>query len=1224
MFTHLHVHTEYSLLDGLCHIGPLVQRCRELGMDSLAITDHGALYGALEFYAACREAGIKPILGCEVYLAAGSHRGRTAADRSPYHLVLLAKDAEGYRNMIQLVTKAHIDGFYYKPRVDRELLAEHRQGIIALSACLNGPVARPLNEGAPEEARASAEWLRDIYGSDFYLEIQRHEGLAALDAVNLGLLDIHREMGIPIVATNDFHYLDRNDAELQDIRICISTNATVNDGKRLKMDGDSYYMKSPQEMEELFADLPDAIANTQRIADSCNVELNFDRIRLPTSATPDSESPQEYLERICWEGLERRVADATEAYQSRLSYELDVVKQTEFANYFLVVWDIITFSREQGILFGVRGSAAASLVLYCLGVTDVDPLEYGLVFERFLNLERKEMPDIDMDFEDDRRDEVIQHVLRKYGRDHVAQIITFGTLGPRAAVRDVGRALAMSYGDVDRVARLIPPRARSLAEALEASAELEDLREADPQIRRLLDTAARMEGTVHHASTHAAGVVIAEEPLTTYVPLQRPIRGDENDTPMTQYSMEPIAKLGLLKMDFLGLANLTILKRAIELVETRTGQRLDLPVLPLDDARTFDLLASGETADVFQLEGSGMRRHIRNLKPSALRDIMAMVALYRPGPMEHIPTYIRAKHGEEEIRYPHPDLQEFLEETYGVIVYQDQVLFIVQRFAGYSLGQADIFRKAMGKKVPEIMAQERQRFLEGSLERGYSEAEAEMVFQLIEPFAGYAFNKAHSVSYALIAYWTAYFKANHQLEYMTAVLNTRLGNIEKVAGTVQECRRLGLAVLPPDVGASEVRFSIEPTGDGPDGIRFGLGAIKNVGEASVAAIVEAREADGTFRGLEDFCRRVDLQGVNRRTLESLVKVGALDSLGQERGALLAGLDRLMRLTHQETRSRQTGQATMFDLFGEQVDAPLASLELPPAEPVSDQEVNAWEKELLGVSFSSRGEIDYSRVDRSTAVISVQDLDPEREGQITLVGQVASVRIAETRNGRPFVSASLALMDGPVDVVCWSPVFEETRGLWAEGNALQLTGKIRMRGDEVSFQCEHVVLYTLPVAEDVESAPGGSESAAPALALVTVVGPGAATVTSANAGGNGLQPRSPGANGAVGISIVGAAGGAGSPEGSANGDASASRGLRLLLRETAHPQEDEFLLREAMKVLRDFPGQDKVTLEVVTANRTVRLDAAFTARSCPDLYSRLEGLLGPDAVQGSYAAETPAP
>ena len=571
MFTHLHVHTEYSLLDGLSRIGPMVQRCQELGMDSLGITDHGVMYGAVDFYSACREAGINPILGCEVYLAPGSHTGRTAADRSPYHLTLLAQDNAGYQNLIQLVSRSHLDGFYYKPRVDKDLLAKYSSGIVALSGCLAGEFPQLTLAGKTDEALASALWFKDVFKENFFLELQRHDGIPELDPVNAALIELNRTHGIPLAATNDFHYVNHEDAGLQDIRICISTNTTVNDGKRLKMAGESYYLKSPQEMSEMFPEFPEAISNTQRIADSCDVRMNFDRIRLPEVETPAGTTPQSYLEQLCREGLARRRPGAPKRYNERLDYELQVIEHTQFANYFLVVWDILAYARKEGILFGVRGSAAASLVLYCLGITDIDPLEYDLVFERFLNLERKEMPDIDMDFQDDRRDQVIRYVVEKYGRDHVAQIITFGTMGPRAAIRDVGRALAMPYADVDQVAKLIHPRSSSLADALEMSPEMEALKDSSPTLNKLITTAQRIEGTAHHVSTHAAGVVISADPLIEHVPLQRPVKDEESGTPMTQFPMEPIAKLGLLKMDFLGLANLTILDRAIKLVEANGG-----------------------------------------------------------------------------------------------------------------------------------------------------------------------------------------------------------------------------------------------------------------------------------------------------------------------------------------------------------------------------------------------------------------------------------------------------------------------------------------------------------------------------------------------------------------------------------------------------------------------------------------------------------------------------
>ncbi|MFH1141923.1 MAG: DNA polymerase III subunit alpha, partial [Chloroflexota bacterium] len=745
-FTHLHVHTEYSLLDGLSRISPLVQRAKELGMDSLAITDHGALYGAVEFYSECKSAGIKPIIGCEVYVAQGSRHSKTPADKSPYHLTLLAKDNTGYSNLIQLVSKAQLEGFYYKPRIDRELIEAHHQGLIALSGCPNAEVPRLIIQGNLEEARKRVLWYKEVF-AEFYLELQRHQNVPELEPLNRALVPMSKELDIPLVLTNDCHYVHREDAPIQDLLICIQTNTNINDGKRLRMEDDSYYLRSSEEMAALFPDLPEAHQNTRRIADQCNVEMDFSHHHLPEYTPPGGMASEEYLEKLCWEGLAKRLPSASDQYHARLRHELEVIRQTNFANYFLVVWDIATFTRDRGILFGVRGSAAASLALYVLGVTDIDPLAYRLVFERFLNVERKEMPDIDMDFQDDRRDEVLRYVMGKYGQDHVAQIITFGTMGPKAALRDTGRALALSYADVDRVARLVPFKARTLDEALETVPELKEVYQADDVLKGLIDNAKRLEGVVRHASTHAAGVVISKEPLAQYVPLQRPIKGDDGDVAMTQFSMEPIAKLGLLKMDFLGLANLSILDRTIRVIADHRGERLDLHQIPLDNAKTFHLLSSGETTGVFQLESPGMRRHIKELKPSSLLDISAMIALYRPGPMEHIDTFVHAKHGHAQVRYPHPVLKDILEETYGVIVYQDQVLLIVQALAGYSLGEADTVRKAMGKKVPVIMQRERQRFIRGALEKGYSQELAKEVFALIEPFAGYAFNKAHSVSY---------------------------------------------------------------------------------------------------------------------------------------------------------------------------------------------------------------------------------------------------------------------------------------------------------------------------------------------------------------------------------------------------------------------------------------------------------------------------------------------
>ncbi|HEX7475128.1 MAG TPA: DNA polymerase III subunit alpha, partial [Dehalococcoidales bacterium] len=830
MFTHLHVHTEFSLLDGMCRIPQLVKRVKELGMTSVAITDHGSMYGVIDFYQEAKNAGIKPIIGCEFYVAQSDHTNRTAAEKSSYHVVLLAKNQTGYRNLMQLTTKAHLEGFYYKPKIDRALMEQYHEGLIALSACMSGEVSVCILQNRLTEARETALWYKRVFG-DFYLEIQRNP-IAELDRINRELIAIGKELDIPLVATNDVHYVFREDAPVHDILLCIGTNSVVTDTKRIKMNGDFLYLKSPEEMAANFQDIPEAIENSGKIAAMCDLKLDFTRLHLPEIELPPGKSAQDYLKDLCYAGFKTYYPNPTPELEQRLQYELEVIEKTQFANYFLVVWDMFVFARKKNILVGVRGSAAASIVLHCLGITSVDPVEYNLVFERFLNIERKEMPDIDSDFEDYRRQEVIDYVSKKYGADHVAQIITFGTLGARAALRDVGRALGMSYGDVDRVARLIPfGVGMTLDHALEINAELKQIYDADSIIKKLVDLAKKVEGISRHASTHAAGIVISKEPLASYVPLQQVSKGGEDSgLVMTQYSMDHIAKIGLLKMDFLGLANLTILAKAKEIIRQDRGLDLDLYHLPMEDKKTFDLLASGETTGVFQLESSGMRRYIKELKPTCLSDISAMVALYRPGPMEHIPKFIKSKHGLEPITYPHPALEKILEETYGVIVYQDQVLFIVRQFAGYSLGQADIFRKAMGKKIPEVMQKEKVNFINGAQKLGYSEEIANTIFALIEPFAGYAFNKAHSVSYALIAYQTAYLKANYPSEYMAAFLITNADVQEKVSTAISECRRLGITVSPPDVNRSEVFFSLEDSGN-PEkrAIRFGLAAIKNVG-----------------------------------------------------------------------------------------------------------------------------------------------------------------------------------------------------------------------------------------------------------------------------------------------------------------------------------------------------------------------------------------------------------
>ncbi|MFC1989469.1 DNA polymerase III subunit alpha [Chloroflexota bacterium] len=1159
MFTHLHVHTEYSLLDGMCRIPQLVERAKELGTDSLAITDHGVMYGAIQFYLAAREAGIKPIIGCEVYLAQGSRLSRDANSRDKYHLILLAKNQTGYNNLIQLTTRAHLEGFHYKPRVDKELLEQYNQGLVAMSACLAGEIPQLILGGRLDEAGQAALWYKQTF-ENFYLEIQRHP-ITELEQVNQALISMGKELDIPLVATNDAHYIKQEDASAHDLLLCIGTNSSIHDEKRMRMAGDFFYLKSPQEMEELYRDIPEAIENTGHIAEMCNLQLEFGRLHLPEIELPEGKTADQYLAELCYEGLPRYYPDLTPEIKQRLDYELEVIKQTQFADYFLVVWDIIFFTREHNILFGVRGSAAASIVLHCLGITAVEPIENKLVFERFLNLERKEMPDIDLDFEDDRRDEVIAYVSQKYGQDHVAQIITFGTLGARAALRDVGRALGMPYSNVDQVARLIPfgPNV-TLERALNENVELRDIYNKDDVVRNLVDSARRVEGISRHASTHAAGVVIAKESLTRHVPLQRVSKGNAQELVMTQFTMEDIAQIGLLKMDFLGLANLTILGKAKEIIQQNRGIDIDLYNIPMDDARTFDLLSSGETAGVFQLEGSGMRRYIKELKPTTLSDIAAMVALYRPGPMEHIPTFIKAKHGLEPIRYPHPTLASILEETYGVIVYQDQVLFIVQAFAGYGLGQADIFRKAMGKKIPEVMRKERRNFIDGAKKNGFSDKVAGEVFTLIEPFAGYAFNKAHSVSYALIAYQTAYLKANYPAEYITAFLITHSGQSEKVATAVAECRRLGITVLPPDINRSQVNFSIEQVDDNAPDIRFGLTAIKNVGLGAVESIIAERNKEGEFKSIEDFCQRCDLRGVNKRVMESLIKAGALDSLGN-RGSLLNSINSIISLAQRQQRLRETGQSTMFDLWGKSTPVPLPSLDLEQVD-ISINEKSAWEKELLGVSLSKQP---FGFGGAKTGTTMCGQVDAEMAGQVVaVIGEVATTSTLFTRDHKPFVSAALEDISGRVEVMVWPKIYESTRELWQEGNILVVEGKVRIRDDRVQLNCDSAHRYQPEAVQGEEVITPELDDAPPAVT-------------------EGTPP----------VTVP-----------------SKSRQLVISLTQTSDQDSDIATLHKITDVLKDFPGPDKVSLCVNSEGRIVNLDFSnITIKYCPELHQRLVELVG---------------
>ncbi|MDD3678018.1 MAG: DNA polymerase III subunit alpha [Dehalococcoidales bacterium] len=1166
MFTHLHVHSEYSLLDAMCHIPNLVARAKELGMNALALTDHGVMHGAIQFYKEAKDAGIKPIIGCEAYIASGSRLSHTPADKQSYHLVLLAKNNKGYQNLIQLITKANLEGFYYRPRMDKEILEQHHEGLIALTACLAGEIPRLISQGRMEDAKEAASWYSQTFGKDnFYLELQRHP-IPELEPVNQGLVKISEELDIPLVATNDVHYILKEEAKYQDLLMCIGTNTTVLDEKRKKMADDGFYLKSPDEMADMFKDIPQAIENTAKIADMCDLELEFGRLHLPEIEIPEVMTPFQYLEDLCRRALPKFYPEPTPEIEERLKYELDVIQTTQFARYFLVVWDIVKFARENGILVNVRGSAASSIVLRCLEINDIDPIQHKLVFERFLNIERREMPDIDMDFEDKRREEVISYVSRKYGQDHVAQIITFGTLGAKAAIRDAGRALGMPYSDVDRVAKLIPfAVGMTIDKALEENSEFKAIYNSEATVKNLVDYAKGVEGVARHASTHAAGVVISKDPLTNHIPLQRVSRETEAGLVMTQYPMDDIAKIGLLKMDFLGLSNLTTLGRTQQIIKENRGIDIDRHDIPMDDKKTFELLASGETVGVFQLEGSGMRRYIKELKPTVFSDIAAMVALYRPGPMEQIPKFIRSKYGIEPITYPHPALKEFLEETYGVIVYQEQVIFIVRAFGGYSLGQADIFRKAMGKKKAEVMVKEKANFIGGAKKNGYTAEIAEEVYALIEPFAGYAFNKAHAVNYALIAYQTAYLKAHYSIEYLTALLIAADGQAEKISVAVDECRRMGIQVLQPDINHSEVDFAIEKMEDGTQAIRFGLEAIKNVGENAVKPIIEERKTGGEYKTIEDMCRRVDICGINKRVMESLIKSGAMDCLG-ERGTLLGNIGTIMSAAQREQQLKSSGQSTMFDLFGDTVSVPMPSLELEAVD-VSRKQILDWEKELLGVYLSEHPFSPFADKALAENTTLCGQVDAEMDGQTVMVaGMVSSVRHLNTRDGQPFASVMLEDLSCKLDVMVWARVFASTRDLWTEGNILLVDGKVKIRADKPQLVCEHVRIYNLEdktLAKKVV-APKFFES--PKATEETVKTPGK------------------------------------------------TRRLTVRLKQTGDEAADVKQLHDVMDILNDYPGDDVVSIIVDNGTKVFRLKMPHMHIGiCSKMMSRLADKVGEDRI-----------
>lgn len=1045
-FVHLHVHSEYSLLDGAARLEELVEAAASWGMPALALTDHGVMYGVVDFYKAAKARGIKPILGCEVYVAPRSRFDREPhRDNFQYHLVLLAENEVGYRNLMALVSAAYLEGFYYKPRVDRELLARHREGLIALSSCLAGEIPTLLLNGQEEKAFEVAGWYREVFGpGSFFLELQ-DQGLPGQSKVNAGLINLARKLGIALVATNDVHYVRRDQARLQDVLLCIQTGKTLQEEQRLRFITPEFYLKSRAEMEELFGEVPEALDNTLELAERCSFDFEFGRLHLPEYRVPPGETPSSFLRHLCYEGLEKRYSPPTREARERLEHELSIIERMGYQGYFLIVWDLVNFARRQGIPVGPgRGSAAGSLVAYCLGITNIDPLRYNLLFERFLNPERVSMPDIDIDFCFERRDEVIEYVRQKYGEDHVAQIITFGTMAARAAVRDVGRVLGWPVAEVDRIAKLVPAELGiTLDRALEVSPELRGLYQNSSRVRELLDTARAVEGFPRHASIHAAGLVITPEPLVHYIPLQK-----TGDAITTQFPMQTVEELGLLKMDLLGLRTLTVIGHTVEVLR-KQGKEIDIDSLPLDDRKTYELLSTGESTGIFQLESSGMRSLLRSLKPERMEDIIALVALYRPGPLGSgmVEDFIQRKHGLVPVTYPHPDLEPVLKETYGVILYQEQVMQIAHLMAGYTLGQADELRRAMGKKKPEEMARHRDQFIEGATKKGYDPELAAHIFDLMEYFAGYGFNKSHSAAYALVAYQTAYLKAHHPAEFMAALLSSVSQHLEKVAPYLEECRRLGIKVLPPDINESGVDFSV-----GEGHIRFGLAAIKNVGRAAVEAIIAAREAGGPFTSLADFCRRVDLQVVNRRVLESLIRCGAFDSLGKGRRPLLEALDTCIEAASQAQSDRKKGQVSLLDMVGATLEDP----PLPEVPEFSQEEILAMEKELLGFYLSGHPLEPYAKSLRRLTTHTLARLTELADGTPVVVGGVlVGFRKVITRRGEPMAYLVLEDFGGQVEVLVFPRLFERCREWLLKDQVLLVEGRVDREEEGVKVLAEHL-------------------------------------------------------------------------------------------------------------------------------------------------------------------------
>ncbi|HTX86941.1 MAG TPA: DNA polymerase III subunit alpha [Candidatus Nanoarchaeia archaeon] len=1081
-FVHLHNHTHYSLLDGLTKIDEMVKYAKEQGSPAIAITDHGTMYGVIEFYEKCKKEGIKPIIGVETYLAS---RGRllkeTIEDRENHHLLLLAKNNQGYKNLIKLVSAAHLEGFYYKPRIDWELLEKYHTGLIACTACLGGEIPHLIEAGQIDKARKRILEYNELFGQgNFYLELQDHPDLAGQPELNKKLIEFSRELNIPLVATNDVHYFRKDDAEAQDILLCLQNKKKVEDEDRMNMMGTDFSLRSNEEMIAAFKDIPEAVANTLKIAEMCNVEIPLGQIQLPFFPVPAGFDEIGYLEHWAREGLKKRYGKTYEEIdkikKDRLDYEISVIKKMGWPSYFLIVADFINWAKDSGIIVGPgRGSAAGSLVCYLTGITNIDPLKYDLLFERFLNPDRISMPDIDTDFADTGRDAVIRYVEGKYGKDHVSQIITFGTIAARASMRDVGRVLDMPYDYCDKLAKTIP-MFTDLPEALENIQEFKDLYNKEPEARKIIDYALRLEGVARHASTHACGVLITKEPLTEYVPIQYASTSDL--TVVSQYSLHPIEDLGLLKMDFLGLKNLTIIEQALKIIKRTRGIELKMEEFPLDDKATYKLFQEGETTGVFQFESSGMKRYLKELKPTVFEDIIAMGALYRPGPMEWIPDYIAGKHGRKKVKYLHPKLKPILDKTYGVAVYQEQVMQIARDLAGFTMGQADVLRKAMGKKIAKLLAEQKEKFVDGCVKNGVPKELGEEVFSFIEPFAGYGFNRSHAACYAMTSFQTAYLKAHYPAEFMAALLSSDEQDIDRIAIEIEECRNMGLKVLSPDINESFASFTVvkdEATGE--EFIRFGLNAIKNVGEHIVEVIIAERKNNGKYKDIFDLLERIVDKDLNKKSLESLTKCGALDQFG-DRGIFLANMEALLEYNKEVSRNRDSKQSS---LFGDSGSALPGRIKLDKAATVGQQEKLAWEKELLGLYLSAHPFNDFKK-GLGDLIVPISGLAGHLgEDAVRTAGVITLIKKIITRSNKPMLFVKIEDAVASTELLVFPNLYETTAGLWQEGKVVLAQGKISDKDQEIKLLVDKAAILSLEnLGESIDGfkkaeMPGGKPS-----------------------------------------------------------------------------------------------------------------------------------------------------